>query len=480
MTLQEIRARQTAIRSRLLEIEQTPTPDETADEAIRSAYVDLGTETDGLLCEFDTLETTAAPLQVRADRIDALRNLAIPEGNTETAFHAPQQIRRVEDPFCNLDGVRSGMVPRQEMRSRALAGIERGDAPGVSDDARHEAAKMVDSYGPNAARYALLTGSPAYRSAFEKILENPTAYQAFLDSEESDALRAALSTTVGNGGYAIPFLLDPTIILTNAGTANPFRQIARTVRGTSNKWQGVTSAGVTASWKTEGSAAADASPTVGQPAITANLADAYVFGSYEVFEDTNLAADLPMLVADAKDRLESDAFAVGSGSGAPYGVVTRTTAVTASRVSPTTGGTFTVASSADIFNVMAAVPPRHRSKATWVGNYSAYSVIRQQSPLSQGSAFWANMGAGLPSELLGRPQYEASAMDSAFTTGSNILLAGDFQNYIIYDRIGMSVEYIQNVMDSSTARPTAQRGWFATWRVGADVANSDAFRILKL
>lgn len=469
MTLAQIIERMAAIKAELAVISERAEPlDDDAERA------------DALLAEWDRLEADRKPLAERAERLDAVRATSLQQGAREPGFAAPEVvITNRSNPFENLDGVRSGLVPKDSLRSRALSAVADCDAPGVSDRARENATRLIEAGGPGVARHALLTGSPAYRSAFEKIIENPMGWQAFLTEEEADATRAALSTTAANGGYAIPFLLDPTIILTNDGSANPFRQISRVVRGTSNKWNGITSAGVTAEWKTEGGQAADASPTMAQPSITAYLADAYVFGSYEVFEDTNLASELPGLIMDAKDRLEADAFAVGSGSGAPFGVVTSVTAVTASRVSPTTGGTFTTASVADVYKPIAAVPPRNRSRSSWVANYATYNLIRQMSASAAGSAFWSNLGADVSERLLGRPIYEASAMASAFTTGSNILLAGDFDNYVIYDRIGMTLEYIQNVVGANQ-RPTAQRGWFATWRVGADVVSPNAFRVLKL
>jgi HK97 family phage major capsid protein len=123
----------------------------------------------------------------------------------------------------------------------------------------------------------------------------------------------------------VPFTLDPTIILTNAGSANPYRQVATVKTTTTNDWNGVTSAGVSAEWTAEGIEAADASPTVGQLKITPQKADAYLFGSFEVLSDSDFAQQLPELLADAKDRIEETAFAVGTGSGQPYGIMTRGT-----------------------------------------------------------------------------------------------------------------------------------------------------------
>jgi hypothetical protein len=63
--------------------------------------------------------------------------------------------------------------------------------------------------------------------------------------------------------------------------------------------------------------------------------------SFESAEDiVELAAEVGKMFADAKLNLEGAAFATGGGSTDPKGVVTAVTAVTASRVSPTTGGAF--------------------------------------------------------------------------------------------------------------------------------------------
>src|SRR6185312_2119294 len=118
-----------------------------------------------------------------------------------------------------------------------------------------------------------------------------------------EAQRAALSLTNANGGYLLPFVLDPTIILTNAGSANPLRRISNIKQTTSNTWNGVNSAGVTAAWLAEAGVAADATTTVGNIVVTPQKAAAWVFGSYEVLEDTDFGQQLPRLLADAKDRL---------------------------------------------------------------------------------------------------------------------------------------------------------------------------------
>jgi len=455
-----------AIRSELVELESVEAP--TDEQANRS---------EELLAAWDIKKSAHEKAVTRSEKVEAVRTAALNPANVERAPEAPH-VSFSRSPFEDMEAVTRGMVPASEMRARVLNALEDTRAEGVSDSSRQQATIIAQRNDPKLHQYALATANPAYRSAFEKIMQFPDSYHSQLTQEEAYALRTAMSTSNSAGGYAIPFLLDPTVILTSTGSQNPFRQIARVESGMSNKWQGLTSAGVTAQWLAEGTAVTDASPTFGQPSITAYKGAAYIIGSYEVIEDTNLATELPKMVQNGKDRLEASAFATGSGSGAPYGVVTSVTAVTASRVSPTTGGVFTTASRADVDATIEALPDVHQASASWVANYKTYGIIRRMDTYGGGN-FWANLGGGQPTELLGLPSYKSVHMDSTVTTGSEMLIVGDFSNYLIYDRIGVQLEYVQNVVDGSGV-PTLQRGWVAHWRTGADVLNVDAFRTLRL
>jgi HK97 family phage major capsid protein len=270
----------------------------------------------------------------------------------------------------------------------------------------------------------------------------------------------------------LPFVLDPTIVLTNNASANPWRRIANNKQTTSNTWNGVTSAGVSAAWLAEGIEVTDNTPTVGNIQITPQKASAWVFGSYEVLADTDFAQQLPVLLADAKDRLEEAAFATGTGTGQPKGVITGATTT----VSGTGGaGTYTIG---DIYATQQALPPRFRNSpnAAWVGNVAIINKTRQFDTAG-GASFWTNLGKGQPETLLGAPIYESSTMVGTITTGSKELVFGDFSQFYVVDRVGVSLMY-EPMVKGATFRPTGQAGWFMFWRVGSDVATPAAFRVL--
>jgi HK97 family phage major capsid protein len=88
-----------------------------------------------------------------------------------------------------------------------------------------------------------------------------------------------------------------------------------------------------------------------------------------------------------------------------------------------------------------------------------------------------------PPHLLGKMWHENNHMDSALnaaaTENNFALLYGDFQNYVVVDRIGTRIELINNLVGSNQ-RPTGQRGVFVWYRVGGDSVVDGAFRMLDI
>ena len=429
-------------------------------------------ETDGdlrdtLVARWEQLDAESKPIIARMERIRGITRAAGDDGNLEKPIGRDTRdlvIRSGRDPYDDLQAVRDRLVTRADLRARGLDAIElEAKRGGLAHDLA-EAATVKVQDSPGIARHCLLTGSPEYQEAFRAYMEDP----------EGMAQRAALSLTLANGGYLLPFVLDPTIILTNTGSANPWRRISNVKQTTSNTWNGVTSAGVTAAWLTEGSTAADASPTVANVVVTPQKAAAWVFGSYEVLEDTDFGQQLPRLLADAKDRLEEAAFATGAGSGGvPQGVITGATTVV------TTATTLVIAIG-DVYATQQALPPRFRNApgCAWVANVAIINKFRQLDTAG-GASFWTNLGKGQPETLLGAPIYESTTMASTLASTNLLAVMGDFGQFFIVDRVGVSLIYEPLVKGSGSQLPSGQAGWFMFWRTGSTVAVVNGFRVMK-
>jgi HK97 family phage major capsid protein len=394
--------------------------------------------------------------------------------------------QRFKDPW-NLSEVRtfgrSSEDTATEMRSRALSAIEK--MPGANDKIREAATEILESkadHPDKLARQILLTSSPAYLRAWSKMARNTPHLMTESESralQEVESFRA-MSLTDSAGGYLVPFQLDPTVIITSAGSRNDIRTKCRQVVATGDVWNGVSSGAVSWSWDAEGTEVSDDATTFAQPAISVFKAAGFVPISIEAMQDeANVAQEVGRLLAFGKDTLEATAFATGTGSGQPFGIVTAL-AGTASEINAAADDTFAIADVRTLYN---ALPARYRANAAWLANNSIYTLIRAFDT-GGGGGFWANLNGDRPEQLLGRDVLEAEGMDGTITTAgavSNfVLIFGDLENYVIADRIGMTVEFIPHLFHTTTNRPSGQRGWYAHTRMGADSVNDDGFRLLDV
>lgn len=466
MNRAELEAEFEAIRARISDIDPNDIPAERADAY--ATDIARGEEISAQLDQADALAERAAKITSR---------VAAGEIKQERAAAPTTFVRSTDRDLYDLDTVnRSNPVAmRDDLVARALTAVERNSERAFTDDQREAVTAKIETSGRNQAKmaeYVLMTGSPEYAAEFERFIG--TQGRSFGPQLE----RAAMSLTTANGGAMVPYILDPSIMLTNTGTTDPMRRVARveTIIG-ATEWRGVTSAGVTAEWAAEATEAADASPTFTQPAIPTVRAQAYLFGSYEVLADSGFASQVQRLIMDAKARLEGTGFTTGSGSDQPQGWVTGKVAA-GSLVASASTDTFAIA---DVYNTEAGLGERWQGSASWQCNRAIANRIRQFDTAG-GAGLWAQLGAGTPAALLGSPYNPNSNMDGSITAlADNYVLGyGDwYEAYIIVDRVGVEVYYDSLVLGSNR-RPTGQAGFYAFWRVGGEVVNPAAISLLNV
>jgi len=480
-TLKEKQEEMARIRADLQRMEQ----DDTVTEE------DSGDLRDTLVERWEVLDAECKPIIERMDKVRGITRTASEPGSREEGAdtgggpRSPEFMQRL-DPFDDLKSVRNGMVRRSDLISRALSAVEADNRRGHLDDDRAEAATQKAKWQPLIARHMLLTGSDEYQDAFRAYLEDPLG-------DGRRMAERALSLSTGSAGFLLPYVLDPTIVLTSNGSTNPYRQLAAVKQTTSNAWQGVNSAGVTAALLAEAAAAADASPTIGQIQIYPQKFAAWVFGSFEELGDSNFADQLPGLLSDAKDIVEEVQFAVGTGgtgnSAAPHGVLAALGTAQKVAAAEGTGGVFTGTgvgqAASNVYNTQAALGARFRKSASvgWVANITNINKLRNLDQYG-GSAFWANFGDDTPEQLVGKPIHESPSLTGSTGTGtgtgSAVLLYGDWSKFYVIDRVGTSMIYEPMITGTGSGAnlPTGQAGWFYYWRAGSDVATPNAFRWL--
>jgi HK97 family phage major capsid protein len=473
-TIAELRTKVGALRDEVTKIaDATPEQWKELDDETRSAIQARG---DYAIEEFETTNAELKVAEARAKRVAEVRATV-----TEVApgFDAPNQIRK-NDPFEG--DVRD--ATRGQLRDRALQVLEsRGNslAPFQKDHLDKLLRTQSDNVnGSQIARRLLVTESEAYRSGFQKAV---TQMSPAFTPEEAVAVnefRAANEGTGSAGGYGIPVLIDPTIILTSGAADAPLLQISRMVTITTDAWKGVASSGVSWSYDAESSTVSDDTPTLVQPSIPVYAARGFIPYSIEVGQDyPGFADEMSALLSQGFIDLVAKGTMVGSGVACPTGVFTALANATnnpAHVVVTTTGSLGAI----DTRAAWSSLPERFRPRATWV---MSPTVLSKVSAFGNGLAisdFTVNLLADGTSVLTGRPVVVSDyAPGFTGTTGAaNVAVIGDFQKFLIVQRAGMQVELVQHLFDTSTGRPTGNRGWFAFARHGHDVIAPNAFRLI--
>jgi HK97 family phage major capsid protein len=486
--LQDLITEQTRIAAQLQRMNDNPDTTEDADADLR----------DTLIARWKELEPRREKLVKDMDDIKQITRAATDPANVEngdgggnvqrmTGSRGPEfMVRR--DPLADREETQDyKFLSGSDVIARASTLVEQHDKkkwlydarPGVS---RGEAATQ-SAQAPSIARHMLLYGGDEYYEAFRDYVNDPIG-------PGLQRAAGALSLAAAQGGYLLPYFLDPTIVLTSDGTTNPYRRLGNVKQITTNAYQGVNMDSVQAAYLDEAAAAGTGNyQGVGQIQIYVKKAAAWVYGSLEANEDTNFADQLPRLIQDSKDILEEKKFAIGTGgaanAGEPKGVVS--TLGTAQRVNVAASGAI---AAGDIYNLEAALGPRFRldDSVGFVANIATINKIRAASPSGAGSSFWATLGDGTPSRLLNHVIQESPSVTSTAGTGtassgtaSCQVVFGAWDNFYVVDRIGMSMlfEPMLKGTGASANLPTGQQGWYAFFRNGSDVSTANAFRWLQ-
>lgn len=466
-------------------------------EAARTRLAELDTEAKGLpfnseqQAEWAAVQDRVADASARITELTARHNVIaafaddpkrsasgfspMPAARRTVKAHLPddlhdatayrQMVGSIDElPALKVDGARKivdTLAVSSESGERLTALLRTIDNPGVLAD------RVIGASGP------------LYMRAFGKLMTNQP-----LTSTEQAAL-GTYTNSGADGGYAVPVELDPSLILTSDGVVNPIRQISRVIPITGKVWLGVSSGSISVSRVAENTAVTAVSPTLAQPTATPTAVKGLIEFSIEVGQDWGaLQSEMARLLADAKDVEESASFITGTGNGTtgPQGI---TRMADTSIVWTQASGNFGVE---DVYALETdpsggnGLPPRFRPRASFLGNKAVYSKIRQFSAganIGEGNIWVRGIATGQPPELLGYPAFEASEMYGLIVNAHDILILGDFSNFAIVDRVGMSVELIPHLFDGD-GKPTGSRGIWAMWRNTSLVLVDNAFRKLRV
>jgi len=446
------------------------------DAEVRS-IAEIDEPTDEHIARLDEITETAPTLRaelVRAEKRDALLAEVRAGRPTVEGDASARGDFQVIKPVETAIDVRN--APLGEVRDAARKLIDGANwlSAGEQESVEGLLSKRSRNFdGNSVARQLVASERPEYRSAFQKHM---LGQDYLLSEDERQAVSEfrAMSSTTTAGGFGIPVLIDPTVLVTNGTGLLGLLPYCRVEPITNDVWKGVSAGNTEWSFDAEGAEVSDDASTFAQPSVSAEKAQALIPYSIEIEQDyPGFAAEMTALLRDGYEDLLAEKLMTGTGTNEPWGIFQTTTTT----VDVTTDNTF---GAADIDKVWAALPEKFRARSTWVMNVDVENDIRGFGSGTATSRFTVDQTAGGISLLNGRPVVLSDyAPTWTGTDAASILVLGDFSQFVVAQRVGMTVELVPHLTSTGNNRPNGTRGWYAYARVGSDKALINAFRKLK-
>jgi HK97 family phage major capsid protein len=317
------------------------------------------------------------------------------------------------------------------------------------------------------------------------------AASAFVDKylrkglETGVELKAVTGVTDAAGGYAVPEEIDAEIDKV-LSSISPIRAIANVVKvGSAGYRKLVTRGGAPSGWVAETAARTETgtpefveiAPPFGE--LYANPAASQAMLDDAAFD---VEAWLASEIATEFARAEGQAFVNGSGVNRPKGFLQAATSAagdgtrpfgTLQFVATGTAGGFPASNPQDkLIDLVQALRPPYRQGAVFVMNSATAARIRKFKT-ADGAFLWSpGLVAGQPDTLLGYPVVEAEDMPDVAADSLSVAFGNFRAGYLIAERTETQI-----LRDPFTNKPFVH--FYATKRIGGQVSNSEAIKLLK-
>jgi HK97 family phage major capsid protein len=362
----------------------------------------------------------------------------------------------LEESFAQFeeDGVAELRAELEQLKAKIAAGVIAAQRPALDGVKSAEAASFVEQY---------------VRRGIESGLETKAI------GSSSDAI----------GGYAVPREIDAAIDETLTAIS-PIRAIANVVKvGTAGYRKLIASGGTPSGWV--GFEAAR--PETGTPSFTEVVpASGELYAnpaaSQQMLDDAMFDVEkwLAHEIATEFARAEGKAFVSGNGTNQPLGFLSSPSSASVDSARPMgtlqflgtgTAGAFPASNPADkLVDLVQSLRSPYRQGSVFVMNSATAAAIRKFKTADGAFMFQPSLAAGQPATLLGYPLIEAEDMPD-MAAGSLSIAFGNFRaGYVIAERNATTI-----LRDPYTHKPYVH--FYATKRVGGQVVNSEAIKLLK-
>ncbi len=360
------------------------------------------------------------------------------------------------------------------LRIERLQKLEEAEARANAGDARRPRGENVEARGQDEGLKV------EYREVFAKAICGPlddlSAEERAVLRRGATELRTQTAGTNSAGGFTVPTELMAQIEVAMKAhgpmwDANVITEI-RTTSGNPMRMPFVDDTAKVAVAHTEGGAVTDdggEDATFSQRSLDAFSYDTeWVKWSWELDMDSifSMEALLGSLLGERLGRTANTQLTTGTGSSAPNGIVTASTA-------GKTAASATAITADEIIDLLHSVDPAYRTspKAAFMFNDATLASIRKLKD-GDGNYLWqmGNVIQGQPGSLLGYRYYVNQAMDS-IAAAKKVVLFGDLGKYMVR-KVGNPITFV------ARERFAPDYGILGLIRFDGEAANTGAIKHL--
>ena len=311
-----------------------------------------------------------------------------------------------------------------------------------------------------------------YGKAFRNYLRK--GMDAGLEAFQSKALSVGSDP---DGGYLVTPAMSSKIVQAVFETS-PMRQLASVETISTDSLELLDDHDqAAAGWTAEtGAVSETATPILAKRSIPTHELYAQPKATQKLVDDAAIDIEswLATKISDIFSRKENTAFVSGNGVGQPRGILTYPAGTSWGQVEQINSGTSGAVTADGLIKIFYALKDAYSKRASFLMNRTVVQAVRLLKEATTNQYLWQpGLAAGAPDTLMGVPVYMASDMPTAVADSLSVAV-GDFKAaYQIVDRHGISI-----LRDPFTEKPFVK--FYATKRVGGDVVNTEAVKLMKL
>lgn len=233
-----------------------------------------------------------------------------------------------------------------------------------------------------------------------------------------------------------------------------------------------------ASWSASEAASVSDSdtPQINKISITAHELVAQPKATQKLIDDSSIDVEtwLTDKLVEVFSRKENDAFINGNGVGKPRGILSYADGTSGHAIEQIGSGAEGEITADSLIKLFYSLKDEYANNATFLMNRSTAQAIRLLKESTTGQYIWQpGLTQGGVDTLLGAPVELCSDMPIIANDSLSVAVADFKRAYQIVDRTGVRI-----LRDPYTEKPFVK--FYTTKRVGGDVTNFEAIKLLKL